>query len=69
MPNEISVEKAKELLDGAIAQAQELMKDPSKVLVLLEEFEKKTNDQEFDPILRNDQEGVEKDLTVEMKPK
>ena len=35
----------------------------------LEEFEKKTNDQEFDPILRNDQEGVEKDLTVEMKPK
>ena len=35
----------------------------------LEEFEKKTNDQGFDPILRNDQEGVEKDLNVEMKPK
>ena len=34
---------------------------------LLEDFEKKTNDQEFDPILRNDQEGVEKDLTIEMK--
>ncbi|MBO6046141.1 MAG: DUF1232 domain-containing protein [Erysipelotrichaceae bacterium] len=47
MPNEISVEKAKELLDGAIAQAQELMKDPSKVLVLLEEFEKKLEDIPF----------------------
>ena len=35
----------------------------------LEEFEEKTNDKEFDPLLRNEQEGVEKDLTVEMKPK
>ena len=34
----------------------------------LEEFEKKIQDKEFDPILRNEQEGVEKDLTVEMKP-
>jgi len=35
----------------------------------LEEFEQKTNDKEFDALLRNDQEGIEKDLTVEMKPK
>ena len=35
----------------------------------LEEFEEKTNDKEFDGLLRNEQEGVEKDLTVEMKPK
>lgn len=34
-----------------------------------EEFEEKINDKEFDPLLRNEQEGVEKDLTVEMKPK
>jgi predicted MFS family arabinose efflux permease len=34
----------------------------------LEEFEEKIQDKEFDPILRNEQEGVEKDLTVEMKP-
>ena len=35
----------------------------------LEEFEEKTNEKEFDALLRNEQEGVEKDLTVEMKPK
>ena len=35
----------------------------------LEEFEKQSNDKEFDSLLRNQQEGVEKDLTVEMKPK
>lgn len=35
----------------------------------LEEFEEKTSDKEFDSLLRNDQEGVEKDLTIEMKPK
>ena len=35
----------------------------------LEEFEEKVNDKEFDPLLRNDQEGVDKDLTIEMKPK
>jgi predicted MFS family arabinose efflux permease len=34
----------------------------------LEEFEEKIQDKEFDPILRNEQEVVEKDLTVEMKP-
>ena len=34
-----------------------------------EEFEEKTNEKEFDALLRNEQEGVEKDLTVEMKPK
>ena len=34
----------------------------------LEEFEEKIQDKEFDPLLRNEQEGVEKDLTVEMKP-
>ena len=34
-----------------------------------EEFEEKVNDKEFDPLLRNDQEGVDKDLTVELKPK
>ena len=35
----------------------------------LEEFEKESNDKEFDNFLRNEQEGVEKDLTIEMKPK
>ena len=35
----------------------------------LEEFQEKENDKEFDGLLRNEQEGVEKDLTVEMKPK
>lgn len=35
----------------------------------LEEFEEKSNDKEFDGFLRNEQEGVEKDLTMEMKPK
>ena len=35
----------------------------------LEEFEKESNDKEFDGLLRNEQEGLEKDLTVEMKPK
>ena len=35
----------------------------------LEEFDKKTNDKEFDSLLRNEEEGVEKDLTIEMKPK
>ena len=35
----------------------------------LEEFEKQSNDKEFDNFLRNEQEGVEKDLTIEMKPK
>jgi len=35
----------------------------------LEEFEEKSNEKEFDALLRNEQEGVEKDLTVEMKPK
>jgi MFS family permease len=35
----------------------------------IEEFEEKTNEKEFDALLRNEQEGVEKDLTVEMKPK
>ena len=35
----------------------------------LEEFEEQSNEKEFDALLRNEQEGVEKDLTVEMKPK
>jgi MFS family permease len=35
----------------------------------LKEFEKESNDKEFDGLLRNEQEGLEKDLTVEMKPK
>ena len=35
----------------------------------LEDFDSQLEDKEFDPLLRNDQEGVEKDLTVEMKPK
>ena len=32
------------------------------------EFNKIINDKEFDALLRNDQEGVEKDLTLEIKP-
>ena len=35
----------------------------------LEDFDSQLEDKEFDPLLRNDQEGLEKDLTVEMKPK
>ena len=33
------------------------------------EFIQKINDKEFDAFLRNDQEGIEKDLTMEIKPK
>lgn len=34
----------------------------------LENFEGKIKDSEFDNLLRNEQEGIEKDLTIEMKP-
>ena len=35
----------------------------------LKEFDEMKNDKEFDSLLRNEEEGVEKNLTVEMKPK
>ena len=50
-------------------EAIEVLKRISAINGTLEEFEEKSNDKEFDPLLRNEQEGVEKDLTIEMKPK
>ena len=35
----------------------------------LNEFDEMINDKEFDSLLRNEEQGVEKDLTIEMKPK
>ena len=49
-------------------EAIEVLKRIASFNGKLEEFEEKIQDKEFDPILRNEQEGVEKDLTVEMKP-
>ena len=50
-------------------EAIEVLRRISAINGTQEEFEEKSNDKEFDPLLRNEQEGVEKDLTVEMKPK
>ena len=41
---DISIEKAKSLLDGGIAEAQELIRDPSKVDDLLGQMEEKLRD-------------------------
>ncbi len=50
-------------------EAIEVLRRISAINGTNDEFEEKSNDKEFDPLLRNEQEGVEKDLTVEMKPK
>ena len=47
----------------------EILKKIAAINGNLEEFVKKTNNKEFDSLLRNEEEGVEKDLTIEMKPK
>lgn len=41
METGISIEKAKEILESGVGQAQELMPDPSKVNDLLENLEEK----------------------------
>ena len=50
-------------------EAIEILRRIAAVNGKLEDFDKKTNDKEFDSLLRNEEEGVEKDLTIEMKPK
>ena len=55
--------------DNKTEEAIETLRRIAAINGKSEEFEEKINDKEFDPLLRNEQEGVEKDLTVEMKPK
>ena len=50
-------------------EAIEILRKIAAINGNLEEFEQKANDKEFDSLLRNEEEGVEKDLTIEMKPK
>ena len=44
MAEQFSAEKAREIIDGGLGQAQEYLQDPSKIGDLLEQFEKKLKD-------------------------
>lgn len=44
MAEQFSAEKAKEIIDGGLGQAQELLEDPSKIGDLLSQLEKKLKD-------------------------
>ena len=54
--------------NNKIEEAIEILRRIAVFNGKIEEFEEKVNDKEFDPLLRNDEEGVDKDLTVELKP-